>query len=148
MKLRSKMLCLMLAVSVALTAVGCGAGKKKNDSQPPAKTQEVQNTKDNVIGEGQTTFVLTVVDGDGKETDYEVHTDKKTVGDALLDVDFIAGEEGEYGLYVKTVNGITADYDVDQTYWSFYIGDEYAVTGVDATDIEEGVTYTLKVEKE
>ena len=52
-----------------------------------------------------------------------------------------------FSLYVKKVNGITADYDVDQTYWAFYINGEYGMTGVDATDIEAGATYTFKVEK-
>ena len=47
----------------------------------------------------------------------------------------------------KTVNGITADYDVDQTYWAFYVDGEYAMTGVDATDIVEGSQYMFKVEK-
>jgi len=35
----------------------------------------------------------------------------------------------------------------DQTYWAFYINGEYASTGVDSTNIEEGSTYTFKVEK-
>ena len=56
-------------------------------------------------------------------------------------------EEGDYGLYVKTVNGVTADYDVDQTYWAFYINGEYASTGVDATSVTAGDTYSFKVEK-
>ena len=55
----------------------------------------------------------------------------------------IAGEEGDYGLYVKVVNGITADYDVDQSYWAFYIDGDYAMSGVDTTAITEGVTYQL-----
>ena len=79
--------------------------------------------------------------------EFEIHTDKKTVGEALLDVGLIAGEEGEYGLFVKTVNGITVDYEEDGAYWAFYIGDEYATTGVDATDIEEGASYSFKIEK-
>ena len=49
-------------------------------------------------------------------------------------------------LYVKVVNGITADYEVDQTYWAFYINGEMAMTGVDATDVEDGVVYSFKVE--
>ena len=57
------------------------------------------------------------------------------------------GEDGQYGLYVKTVNGITADYDVDGTYWAFYINGEYAMSGVDVTDIAAGSTYAFKVEK-
>ena len=52
-----------------------------------------------------------------------------------------------YGLYVKTVNGITADYAVDQTYWAFYINGEYAMAGVDSTPVENGTVYALKVSK-
>ena len=61
-------------------------------------------------------------------------------------LELIEGETTEYGLYVKTVNGVTADYDVDQTYWAFYINGEYAMTGVDATDVEAGQTYEFRVE--
>ena len=50
------------------------------------------------------------------------------------------------GLYIKTVNGVTLDYDADGAYWAFYINGEYASTGVDATNIEAGATYTLKGE--
>ena len=93
------------------------------------------------------TFTLKVVDLDGNETTKVIETKKWTVGAALLDKGIISGEDGQYGLYIKSVNGITADYDKDQTYWAFYIGDEYAMTGVDKTEITDGATYTLKVEK-
>ena len=56
------------------------------------------------------------------------------------------GDDSEYGLYVKTVNGITADYDKDGVYWAFYIDGEYAAAGVDATAIEEGSSYSFKIE--
>ena len=46
-----------------------------------------------------------------------------------------------------TVNGIAADYDVDGTYWAFYIGNDYGMTGVDMTTIEAGATYAFKVTK-
>lgn len=99
------------------------------------------------VGEGATQFTFEVVDGEGNTTLFLVNTDKKTVGEALVDNALVEGEESEYGLYVKTVNGIVADYDVDQTYWAFYIDGEYAMTGVDATDIVAGSTYSFKVEK-
>ena len=76
-----------------------------------------------------------------------MNTDKTVVGEALLDTGIIAGEDGDFGLYVKTVNGITADFDVDGTYWAFYINGEYAMTGVDQTDITPGTAYAMKVEK-
>ena len=141
------LLCAMLVAIVSFTSVGCGNNSESNDSNKKEE-QKQEEKKDNVLGEGQTKFTFVVVDQDGKETNFEVRTDKKTVGEALLDVNMIEGEEGEYGLYVKTVNGITADYDKDQAYWAFYINDEYATTGVDLTDIEEGATYTFKIEKQ
>lgn len=135
----SWLLCMMLIVAMALTA---GCGEKKQDN--PQAGQEVSGTT--VLGEGQTKFNFTVVDKDGNETVFEIHTDKTTVGDALLELGLIAGEEGAYGLYVKTVNGITADYDVDQTYWAFYINGEYAMSGVDTTAVEADASYSFKVE--
>ena len=66
-----------------------------------------------------TVFTFTVVDKEGSETQFEIHTEKETVGEALVELGLIAGEESEYGLYVKTVNGITADYDKDGVYWRF-----------------------------
>ena len=99
-----------------------------------------------VLGEGNTVFPFTVVDKDGNETKFEIHTDKTVVGEALMELGLVEGEDGDYGLFVKTVNGITADYDKDGVYWAFYINDEYAQTGVDVTEIKEGDSYAFKVE--
>lgn len=102
--------------------------------------------KDTELGSGAKTVVVEVKAEDQQVT-FTIKTDKDTVGAALLEHGLIAGEEGAYGLYVKQVNGITADYDVDQTYWSFYINGEYAMTGVDTTEITEGATYRLEYTK-
>ena len=102
--------------------------------------------KDTELGSGAKTVVVEVKAEDQLVT-FTIKTDKDTVGAALLEHGLIAGEEGAYGLYVKQVNGITADYDVDQTYWSFYINGEYAMTGVDTTEITEGATYRLEYTK-
>ena len=138
-KITSLLLCMMLIVAMALTA---GCGERKEDA--PSGTQLFEG---GVMGEGENIFDFTVVDKQGKETVFEIHTNKTTVGDALLELGLIEGEEGAYGLYVKTVNGITADYDADQTYWAFYINGEYGMTGVDVTNIEAGAAYSFKVEK-
>ncbi len=115
-------------------------------SDENAQPDESVQAEGTVLGEGNTKFILTVVDKEGAETQFEIHTDKETVGEALEELELIDGEEGEYGLYVKTVNGITADYDKDGVYWAFYINGEYAQTGIDVTAITEGDNYTLKVE--
>ena len=121
-------LCTVLIAATVLTLTAC---KKENEGE-----------RDTPV-----TFTLKVVTLDGTETTTEITTKKWTVGEALLDKGIIEGEDGAYGLYIKSVNGITADYDVDQTYWAFYIGGDYAMTGVDKTEITDGATYSLKVEK-
>lgn len=146
-KIISWLLYMMLIVTMAFTTVGCGTNNESGSNHPSTEAQSSEENKDNVLGEGQTKFIFVVVDKDGNETNFEIYTDKETVGEALLEVDLIAGEEREYGLYVKTVNGITADYDADQTYWAFYVNGKYATAGVDSTAVKEGETYSFKVEK-
>ena len=135
----SFILCLALIAAIALTAIGCDQ----------AETPEVndENVPVTVKGEGDTIFYFNVVDKDGNLSKFEIHTDKTIVGDALLELGLIAGEEGPYGLYVKSVNGITADYETDGVYWSFYEGDQMSMTGVDLTEIKAGATYAFKVSK-
>ena len=99
-----------------------------------------------VYGEGEKTFSFGV-DCLNETALITVNTDADTVGEALAALNIIAGEDSEWGLYVKTINGITADYNVDGSYWAFYIDGEYAMTGVDATEIAEGVTYSFAIEK-
>ena len=146
-KLKSLLFCMMLIVAMAFTTVGCNTKTDKGTTESEEVVQETVGNEVEVLGEGETKFLFTVVDKDGNETNFEIHTDKEIVGEALLDLELIAGDDGEFGLYVKTVNGIIADYDVDQTYWAFYIDDEYAMSRVDATSIEAGKTYAFKVEK-
>lgn len=154
-KLTSMLLCMMLIVAMALTSVGCGGKNQdaKNESSVVAQSEvsveasAAVEGEATVLGEGNIKFALTVVDQDGNETDFQILTDKETVGEALLDVDLIAGDESEYGLYVKTVNGVTADYDKDKTYWAFYVNGEYANTGVDSTPVEDGAVYSFRIEK-
>ncbi len=155
-------LCLVCVLAIAAMAL-CTFGCENNSTDPGKETPEVSDTSkgENSVGDvsntvndgittvgvGETTFDFEVVDGNGNVTKFKVATDKKTVGEALVDAKLIEGEEGTYGLYVKKVNGIEADYDKDQTYWAFYINGEMAMTGVDMTDIESGKVYSFKVEK-
>ena len=136
-------LCVLLLAALLLT--GCSV--KKTDAGAGQAAQTTQVKAPGTLGEGQKSFPFTVVDKEGKETAFTIRTDKDTVGDALLETGLIAGEQGDYGLYVKQVNGVTADYDVDKTYWAFYVNGEYAVSGVDTTKIEDGASYMFKVEK-
>ena len=140
----SFILSVVLIAAIALFTVGCN-GDQNNDLGEQGTAKTIENGA--VYGEGEKFFTFTVVDGEESEVSCEVRTDKTVVGDALLELGLICGENGPYGLYVKNINGITADYDVNGTYWAFYIDGEYAMSGVDVTDIVEGSTYTFKVEK-
>ena len=95
------------------------------------------------MGEGAAMFHLVVRDLDGTAASFEIHTDAETVGEALLALELIEGEIGDYGLYINSVNGITADWDTEQAYWAFYVNGEYAMTGVDATPVIAGAIYEL-----
>ena len=138
---------MVLIAAMALITSGCNGNKTSSDPDVSGSSTPVSQTEATVLGEGETQFSFTVTDGDGKETAYLINTDKKTVGDALLELELIAGDQGDYGLYVKTVNGITVDYDTDGAYWAFYVDGEYATSGVDTTKITKGATYSFKVEK-
>ena len=154
-----KLLALLLALVLTLALAACGQKEEnKTDDQTndPAITDQ-DNAADEkvtlpvadgaVIGQGAVAFTVEVRGADGKTVTFTVNTDKETVGEALLELGIVAGDDTEYGLYVKTVNGVTLDYDTDGAYWAFYINGEYASTGVDATNIEAGATYALKAEK-
>ncbi len=159
----SLILCMVSIAAMTLFATACSSNTNNTADTAVESTEEeataettddaeaeedadAAETETEVLGEGETEFYFTVTDADGVETAFTIHTDKATVGEALLDVDLIAGDESEYGLYVKTVNGVTVDYDTDGKYWAFYVDGEYASTGVDATEITEGSTYEFKVE--
>ncbi len=128
----------VLAVLCLFSLVACG-----NTEEPQTGLwANATYTQDTTFGDGAKTVVVEVKAEETAVT-FTVKTDKSTVGEALLEHDLIAGDESEYGLYVKVVNGITADHDVDQSYWAFYIDGEYAMTGVDTTEITEGAAYQL-----
>ena len=105
--------------------------------------QNATYLEDTEFGQGSRKLIVEVK-ADNQTVKFTVHTDETTVGAALLANNLIDGEDGAYGLYVKVVNGITADYDIDQSYWAFYIDGEYAMSGVDTTDISEGSVYCLE----
>ncbi len=132
---------LMLVIFCLFSFVACG-----NTSEKTGLWENAIYLKDTAFGDGAKTVVVEVK-AEEKTVTFTVKTDQDTVGAALLEHGLIAGDESEYGLYLKVVNGITADYDVDGHYWAFYINGEYAMSGVDTTTIEEGVTYQLVYSK-
>ena len=94
--------------------------------------------------EGSKTFTVTVVHGDGTSKDFTYTTEEAYLGTVLLAEGLIEGDQGEYGLMINAVDGEVADWNENQSYWALYIGEEYAMTGVDQTPINDGDTFKLE----
>lgn len=159
MKKSSKSLLVLFLAAILILSFSACSFQNKTSQQSDVNIDDQQTSEENIglwesatyledteVGQGSKEMVVEVKAGE-KSVKFTVHTDETTVGAALLANNLIAGDAGQYGLYIKEVNGITADYDVNQTYWAFYIDGEYAVSGVDSTDITEGAVYQLEYTK-
>ena len=143
----------ILVLALALCFFACDKSTALDETNPDGAVTEDEGLwggatyKENKeFGNGAKTLTVEVKMED-KTVTFTIKTDKDTVGAALLEHSLIAGEESQYGLYVKVVNGVTADFDIDQSYWGFYINGEMAMTGVDSTEITEGTVYRLEYTK-
>lgn len=151
-RILSLFLCIVLITAMALTLGSCGKKEvPETSSGEITETSGKSSGNDETvgaeyIGEGKHEFHFYVRTEDQSKL-YIVKTDKDTVGDALIELGLIEGDESEYGLFVKKVDGITADYETDGTYWAFYVNGEYAMSGVDQTEITDGADYMLSWEK-
>lgn len=127
----------LLVIICLFSFTACG-----NSAEKAGLWENAIYSNDTYLGEGAKT-VAVEVQAEEKTVIFTIKTDKQTVGDALSEHNLIDGDQGEYGLYIKAVNGITADFNVDKSYWAFYVNGEYATSGVDATKIEKGAKYQL-----
>ena len=92
-------------------------------------------------------FTLEIVHADGTSKKLSMESDAEYLGTYLQEEGIISGEMGQYGLYIKVVDGEKAVYEEDNAYWGFYVDGEYASLGIDQTPIEEGKTYKLEYTK-
>lgn len=103
-------------------------------------------TEDTVIGEGDTTFTLTVT-AEEKTVTFTVSTNEKTLGEALVKLGLVKGESGAYGLYITEVNGMELVYDTHGMYWSVTQNGTTAPTGADGISLENGGVYGFETAK-
>ena len=146
-RLLSVILCMVLIAAMALVTTGCGSKQETPAAEPvPETTLAPETTVQAEDPSDMVNFTLIVTDVEGKQTTMNIVTDQTTVGAALIEAGIIEGEDGPYGMYIKSVNGTTLDYNTDGKYWAFYQDGEYSLAGVDMTDITPGATYELKAE--
>lgn len=91
---------------------------------------------------GKKNISVTVVYADASTDTFSISTDAEFLRGALEEQNLIEGDEGEYGLFVKTVNGVTVD-DANQEWWSFSKDGESLMTGVDSTPIADGDAFEI-----
>jgi hypothetical protein len=130
-----------LVLSFVLCLVSCN---EKIDAEGLWENATYRSDKE--FGKGEKTIEVEVKVEEQSVT-FTIHTDADTLGDALLEHELIAGEDSQYGIYVKTVNGILADYDINKSYWGFYQNGEYLMSGVDTTAIVGGEHFEIVYSK-
>lgn len=115
----------ILAVAMAFTLLACGS-------------------KDEGTAEGtEITITVAVTNKAGETTEQEVKTTARMLDIALVESGIVESNYDDYGLYILTVNGETADYSVDQAYWAVSKNGEYLMTGASSTPIADGEHYEL-----
>ena len=93
--------------------------------------------------DGMKSFTVEIVHADGTSKKLEMKSDAEYLGEALDEKDLIEYEEGPYGKFILKADGEQAVFETDGAYWAFFVGEEYAMLGVDQTPIEEGKIYKL-----
>lgn len=139
MKNRTKLTALALALLLSLSLAACG-GEGGGDVWDSALY-----ASDTELGEGASTITFECTAA-GRTVAFTIHTDAEYLRGALEEHGLIAGDESEFGLYVKSVNGMAADYEADGLYWSLYVDGEYATSGVDTTAVTDGGSYAFVCE--
>lgn len=138
----NKILCAFVALVMIVSVFGgCGNGDTAQNLWDSAIY-----TTDTEIGEGSKTIELEIVAED-KSVTVTIHTDKDNLEEALSEHKLISGEKGPYGMYVKFVNDIMADYDTNKCYWGLSKGGEYMTTGVSDTAVADGEHYEFTYTK-
>lgn len=94
---------------------------------------------------GAKAVTIEVTDNNQQTTSYKVNTDAEYLSEVFDEIDdlVVEGTVSEYGLYIDTINGVTADYNVDGSYWAIYVNGEYGMYGADQQPVADGDTYGL-----
>ena len=97
---------------------------------------------------GAKSVTISVIDNNGAEKSYSAKTDAEYLSQVFDEIKglTVEGDSSEYGLYITTVNGLTADYSVDSSYWAIYVNGNYGSYGADSQPVADGDSFTLAYE--
>lgn len=130
-------LSLLLALLLTLGVfAGCANGTASSDAEVTSSSQR-ENDTSSEAGTAVKTITFEVVHKDGSKKEFEITTEAENLRKALEQENLISGEEGEYGLFVQTVDGETVDQEKEE-WWCLTKGGEAWNYGVDSTEIADG----------
>lgn len=97
---------------------------------------------------GSKEITVTVVNDQGEEKNYRLRTDASYLSQALEEIEGLSveGEEGDYGMYVRAVNGLEAVYERDQAYWAFYVNGEYCNYAIEEQPVYDKDAFEIRYE--
>lgn len=98
--------------------------------------------EDTELGQGAVTVKIEVTAAE-KTVTLTVKTDETNLEKLLVANELVEGDESEFGLYIKVVNGIRADYDLDHAYWAIEKDGAPTPTGANGITVADGETYAL-----
>lgn len=87
-------------------------------------------------------ITVTVEHLEGQEKNFIINTDEEYLRGALEQEGLVSGNETEFGLYVLTVDGETAD-ESKQQWWGYTANGEFAEYGVDEQPIADGDVFVF-----
>lgn len=87
--------------------------------------------------EGAKEITVIVIHGDKSEKEFTYHTDAEYLGEVVVEEGLVKNDQAEFGLYVQTVDGETADGNKQQ-WWCLTKDGEMLMTGADTTPIQDG----------
>ena len=95
---------------------------------------------------GSKDITINVINSAGETSSYEVATDAEYLQGAMDDAEGLTYETDSTDMVI-TVNGETADYNVDQAYWAFYINGEYCNYGITQQPVTDGDVFSIEYTK-
>lgn len=96
---------------------------------------------------GNKHITVEVVHKDGSSKEFEYQSTKEYLGEVLEDEKLVEGEKGQYGLFIKTVDGETVP-DGSKDWWCITKNGEMLSTSADQTPIADGEHYEITLTAE
>lgn len=145
--MKNKKLIIALIALVAVVAIMVGIsvasrpGQEPDQNETQSQTGSTGGTEGSTAPEFKYNITVIVVHMDGEEKTFTYQTNDEYLGPVLV-AEGLVEEAASPGMY-DTVDGVKADWNVDQSYWAFYVGEEYAMQGMDDTHLTDGAVYKL-----